>query len=164
MPGHAATALTVDGEKGLTAVEGFFLGRLYMYRQVYLHKAVRAAEAVLRALFRRLAVLGDAARYAAPARGVAPRREIDVHSYLELDDSALDCALRSWCDADDALLAELAWRLRDRRLFKTLRLRKDVPIDHARERLGWVLRDAACRPISAASIASRSTRTSRTRR
>jgi HD superfamily phosphohydrolase len=50
--------LAVDGEKGLTAVEGFFLARLYMYRQVYLHKAVRAADSVMRALFRRLHHVG----------------------------------------------------------------------------------------------------------
>jgi uncharacterized protein len=53
-PGEERARMAVDGEKGLTAVEGFFLGRLYMYRQVYLHKAVRAAESVMRALFRRL--------------------------------------------------------------------------------------------------------------
>ncbi len=134
-PGSVTASLSVDGEKGLTAVEGFFLGRLYMYRQVYLHKAVRAAEAVLRALFRRLAQvqapLGTPAPLAAMLRG----EEIDTVAYLDLDDHALESALRAWYDARDPLLRELAARLRDRRLFKTVRLRRDVPVELARERL-----------------------------
>jgi HD superfamily phosphohydrolase len=145
-PGTSAAALTVDGEKGLTAVEGFFLGRLYMYRQVYLHKAVRAAEAVLRALFRRLAVLGVQPGTPRPLASLLRGDAIDVHAYLDLDDPALESALRAWSDADDALLAELASRLRDRKLFKTLRLRKDVPIEHARERLGNALREMGVPP------------------
>ena len=51
--GDAAPSLAVDGSKGLAAVEGFFLARLFMYQQVYFHKAARAAEVMLRGLFAR---------------------------------------------------------------------------------------------------------------
>jgi len=138
-PGARAASLTVDGEKGLTAVEGFFLARLYMYRQVYLHKAVRAAEAVLRSLFARLAVL-EPQTGTPPALAVLLRQgTIDTRAYLDLDDHALESALRAWCDAADPQLAELASRLRERRLFKTLRLRREVAPAIAQARLAEVL-------------------------
>lgn len=141
--GASAVTLTVDGEKGLTAVEGFFLARLYMYRQVYLHKAVRAAEAVLRSLFRRLARLGPQRGTPSPLAALLAGEPIDVAGYLDLDDHALESGLRAWSDSDDRQLAELATRLRERRLFKTLRLRKDVTVEQARERLAEVMRSAA---------------------
>lgn len=140
-PGATAASLTVDGEKGLTAVEGFFLARLYMYRQVYLHKAVRAAEAVLRGLFSRLAALGPVPGTPAPLACLLRGETITTSAYLDLDDHALESALRAWCDADDPILSSLACRLRNRRLFKTLRLRRGVSPDLANARLTDVLRD-----------------------
>ncbi|MGB0681036.1 MAG: HD domain-containing protein, partial [Polyangiales bacterium] len=49
--------LAVEGRKGLPPIESFFLGRHFMYQQVYHHKAVRAAETLVRWLFRRLRCL-----------------------------------------------------------------------------------------------------------
>ncbi len=141
-PGASTASLTVDGEKGLTAVEGFFLARLYMYRQVYLHKAVRAAEAVLGALFARLAALGPQPGTPEPLAVLLRGESIETRSFLDLDDHALESALRAWCDSKDPRLAELATCLRERRLFKTLRLRKDVTPEHATERLQAVLHAA----------------------
>jgi uncharacterized protein len=145
-PGATAASLAVDGEKGLTAVEGFFLGRLYMYRQVYLHKAVRAAETVMRALFRRLAEI-DAQAATPPAldallRGTA----VSNTEFLGLDDAVLETAILGYVDSTDALLRSLARRLRDRKLFKTMRLRKDVPADQALARLHEVLRESGVGP------------------
>ncbi len=138
-PGETRARMAVDGEKGLTAVEGFFLGRLYMYRQVYLHKAVRAAEAVMRALFRRLTELepqpGTPAGMAKLLRGEEPT----LGEFLDLDDHAFETALKTYCASEDAVLRDLAERLRYRRLFKTLRLRHDVPVPRAMARLREVL-------------------------
>jgi HD superfamily phosphohydrolase len=145
-PGAASASLAVDGEKGLTAVEGFFLARLYMYRQVYLHKAVRAAEAVLRALFRRLGEIGPPDDTPAALAAMLRRDEVEVSAYLELDDCGLEEALRRWSDASDPVLRDLAVRLRERRLFKTLRIRGDVPIEEARARLDAVMRARGVEP------------------
>ena len=145
-PGQAAASLAVDGEKGLTAVEGFFLGRLYMYRQVYLHKAVRAAEAVLRALFRRLADLERQPDTPAALEAVLRREEIAVAAYLELDDNAIDTAVRGYRNGRDAILSDLASRLSHRRLFKTLRLAPDAPIDEVRLALDTAVREQGMDP------------------
>jgi HD superfamily phosphohydrolase len=125
--GASGATLAVDGAKGLTAVEGFFLARLYMYRQVYLHKAVRAAEVTIRALFRRLAERlaedGRGPDGTPPAitdlfRGVA----ISTSVYLDLDDSRLETALWHYARGDDPILAALATALRERKLPKSVRL------------------------------------------
>jgi HD superfamily phosphohydrolase len=151
-PGEDHARMAVDGEKGLTAVEGFFLGRLYMYRQVYLHKAVRAAESVMRALFRRLGELdpqpGTPAGMATLLRGDTPT----MGEFLDLDDHAFETALKHYCESDDAVLAELAQRLRYRRLFKTLRLRHDVPVPRAMARLWEVLEQHHDGPDYLASV------------
>jgi HD superfamily phosphohydrolase len=150
--GASAATLAVDGEKGLTAVEGFFLARLYMYRQVYLHKAVRAAEAVLRALVRRLLEVGPPedtpVGLSRMLRGESP----SVGQYLDLDDHALDGAIRSWASRGDAVLRELADRLRTRRLFKTLRLRPDLAPEVAQARLDEVLARQGVLPAYLGSV------------
>jgi HD superfamily phosphohydrolase len=138
--------LAVDGEKGLTAVEGFFLTRVYMYRQVYLHKAVRAAEVVMHALFERLRQVGPVdgtpPAFTRLLRGEAP----SLGEYLDLDDRALDTAIHAWARGDDPLLAELASRLRERRLFKTMSLRTTTAEPEAHARLAEVLQSHGLDP------------------
>ncbi len=151
-PGEEAAALAVDGEKGLTAVEGFFLNRLYMYRQVYLHKAVRAADAVSRALFLRLQNLG-------PVPGTPPALEallrgesVSTRAFLQLDDASLRAAVRVYAENDDPVLRQLAARQRDRRLFKSMRLHPDAPIHNAEARLHEVLREGGYDPMYAGGV------------
>jgi HD superfamily phosphohydrolase len=143
----APTVLAVDGEKGLTAVEGFFLARLHMYRQVYLHKAVRAAEVMVRALFQRLleigAPLGTPDAMAKALRG----EELETSEYLSLDDQSLEVTWAKYEQHGDPLLSRLAAGIRHRRLFKSCSLdpraepevlearmaslREDLGIEHA---------------------------------
>lgn len=137
--GAESARLGVDGEKGLTAVEGFFLARLYMYRQVYLHKAVRAAEVMIRALFRRLAELGPEPGTPGAIEAMLRGEAVDVAAYLELDDHALGSALAAYARSADPTLRSLAAGLRARRLFKTLRLSPHADTTEASARLAEVL-------------------------
>jgi HD superfamily phosphohydrolase len=141
-PGASAATLAVDGAKGLTAVEGFYLARLYMYRQVYLHKAVRAAEAAIRALFRRLSERLAAGERVdgtpQPIVDVFARREISTAAYLDLDDISLETALWHYAHygrGSDPVLAALAISLRERKLPKSIRLRDHVDADEVRARV-----------------------------
>lgn len=155
-PGASAATLAVDGAKGLTAVEGFFLARLYMYRQVYLHKAVRAAEVAIRALFRRLherigageVVPGTPAAIVAAFR----RAPISTAEYLELDDAVLETALSHYARGDDPVLATLATGLRERKLPKSIRLRDDVEEAELRSRIEPLLVGAGFEPSYFAAI------------
>lgn len=122
-PSADGAHLAVDGDKGLPAVEGYFLARLFMYQQVYFHKATRAAEAVLRALFRRL---GDLVRDASvpaetppPVVAFARGEKVSTEAYFTLDDHGFWRSVSVWADTHDGILADLARRALSRDLFKT---------------------------------------------
>ncbi len=126
--GGSAWVLAIEGRKGLPPIEGFFLGRHFMYEQVYHHKATRAGEALVRGLLARMAELvrdGDreAVGDVPPGLARAARGEpVSLGDYLELDDAQLLACIAGWARSTDAFLAEHARRLLERRLPKTLPL------------------------------------------
>lgn len=144
--GQSAAYLAVDGDKGLTAVESFFLARLYMYRQVYLHKAVRSAEVVLRSLVRRLCELGPQPGTPSAIAKLLRGDPLSTGEYLDMDDRTLETALHAYCGSSDPVLADLASRLRHRKLFKSLRLRPEADSKEVKARLDAVLERAGVRP------------------
>lgn len=125
--------LAVEGRKGLPPIESFFLGRHFMYQQVYHHKATRAAEALIRGLFVRAGELvreGRAPDRLPPAlASAAMGTTVSLGDYLDLDDASLLSCFSSWEKSDDAVLADLAARLRVRRLPKTLPLPTEADHD-----------------------------------
>lgn len=139
-PGAAQTSLAVDGEKGLTAVEGFFLARLHMYRQVYLHKAVRAAEVMVRALFARLREIDPPEGTPAVLAKLLRGETLSTGDYLSLDDTVLETTWAHYEDARDPHVRVLARGIRHRRLFKTHPLPRDLD-DAAVARVEALLRD-----------------------
>jgi HD superfamily phosphohydrolase len=122
----SAPPLAIDGPKGLPAIESFILARLFMFQQVYFHKASRASEFLLtRILGRVRTLLGDGTRVAqVPAAivSLATRGDAALGDYLELDDTALWSAISAWRGASDRILADLSARIHGRKLFKTREL------------------------------------------
>jgi len=97
-----------------------------MFQQVYFHKASRASEWMLtRVLDRvRLLILQGSKLPALPQALVDLARRADTvaEAYQSLDDMVLWESLRAWCNATDAILADLSNRLFTRRLHKTYEL------------------------------------------
>ncbi len=126
LPGGGEWVLAIEGRKGLPPIEGFFLARQFMYQQVYHHKATRAAEALIRAIFVRVAELvrdGSSGLQIPPAlRRAAVGEPVSLGDYLALDDIALLGSLRAWESGSDRQLAELAVGLSRRELPKTVPL------------------------------------------
>ncbi|MBW2463943.1 MAG: HD domain-containing protein [Deltaproteobacteria bacterium] len=122
--------LAVEGRKGLPPIEGYFLGRNFMYRQVYHHKATRAAECLIRAIFLRVAELvRDRSSLASPltpvpeALALAARGEtVTLGAYLDLDDARMHTCFADWERSRDPILRDLCERLRARKLPKTVPL------------------------------------------
>ncbi len=118
--------LAVQGRKGLPPVESFFLGRHFMYQQVYHHKATRGADALVRAIFMRVSELiqeGAPPEPLLPAfRAAALGESISVEAYLRMDDAELLTCLSAWEHGGDATLASFSRRLRNRELPKTVPL------------------------------------------
>lgn len=126
-PAPGEWVLAIEGRKGLPPIEGFFLARQFMYQQVYHHKATRAAEALIQAIFVRVAELVQDSATALPIpaalRNAAVGRPVQLADYLALDDIQLLSAFRAWEHATDPLLAELARSLAGRNLPKTVPLK-----------------------------------------
>ena len=114
---------------GIYAVEDYLQARYYMYRQVYFHRTLRAAEAVLQALVRRALVLvasgTGVAVAAAPMEKVLRGEKLVLAEHLELDDTDIIFSIKQWRSSGDPVLADLAKRFVDRRLFKAFDL--DMP-------------------------------------
>ncbi|HEX8071255.1 MAG TPA: HD domain-containing protein [Pyrinomonadaceae bacterium] len=116
--------------RGIYAVEEYLQARYYMFRQVYFHRTLRSAEAVLRSTLSRALELVAAGRevWCAPNTAFAKmlRREpLTVADHLEMDDSDVLFHLKQWRRADDAVLRDLSTRFIARRLFKAIDL--DMP-------------------------------------
>jgi uncharacterized protein len=139
--------LAIDGAKGLPAIEAFLIARLFMFQQVYLHKATRAAEWMIRAILSRAAkLIGEGMRLEGTPRAIelaAHRQEIPLADYLELDDAALGCAMHVWESSQDEALRDLTKRIRVRALFKTYELFGEQAKPAGRERALDVARKVA---------------------
>jgi len=125
--GAARFVLAIEGRKGLPPIEGFFLARHFMYQQVYHHKAVRAAEALVRGIFARAAeLLQDGSSSLDPAPVALTRAArggvVTPSEYRMLDDAALTSCFAAWQHGSDPLLADLCRRFMSRALPKTLPL------------------------------------------
>ena len=78
--------------------------------------------------------------------------EPTLGQFLDLDDHALEQAIKAYSEAEDPVLSELAQRLRFRRLFKTRRLPPDLPKDEAVQTLDEILREHGVGPSYLGSI------------
>lgn len=115
---------------GLYAVEDYLQARYYMYRQVYFHRTLRSAEAVLKVLIRRALKLfkdGGDVWYAAdtPMEKILAGEKLGLKEHLELDDTDVMFSIKRWQHAADPILSDLAKRFLNRRLFKAFDL--DMP-------------------------------------
>src|SRR4051812_30352375 len=133
-------ALQIDEEndriyvaaRGLYAVEEYLQARYYMFRQVYFHRTLRSAEAVLRSILRRALKLLEEGRevWCAPGTSfekVLRRESLSVSEHLEMDDSDVLFHIKQWQRSSDSILRDLSRRFTGRRLFKAIDL--DMPAD-----------------------------------
>lgn len=155
---NTKTDRVVLADKGVHPVEKYLQARYHMYRQVYQHKTVVAAEAMLTALLRRVAdllggVVPRAGRLPAGLAGLTlpplvPKllagrgKGMTVAEYTRLDDPMMYYAISELQGAPDPVAADLARRLLGRGLFKAIEVdaRAVLAAEQPRRRRG---RDAA---------------------
>jgi HD superfamily phosphohydrolase len=116
--------------RGLYAVEEYLQARYYMFRQVYFHRTLRSAEAVLRSVLRRALALLEAGAEVWCAPGTAfekvlRREPLNLKEHLEMDDSDVIFHVKQWQSSGDQVLSDLSRRFIGRRLFKAIDL--DMP-------------------------------------
>ena len=116
--------------RGIYAVEEYLQARYYMFRQVYFHRTLRSAEAVLRSIMRRALALRDEGKDIWYAAGTAfekilRRETLTANEHMQVDDSDFVFHIKQWQNSDDAILSDLSRRFIARRLFKAIDL--DMP-------------------------------------
>ena len=131
-----ASALSIDeqndrilvvGKKGQTAVEDYLFARYAMYVQVYSHKKNLAARGHLASIVKRAKFAWAANKNncfvdETMQEWLFNSNKMSVQQYLLLDDVLLMYHIKRWCDAKDAVLADLASRFLNRILFKAKRI------------------------------------------
>ena len=131
----ADNRLAING-KGVSAAEAYLQARYHMYRHVYFHKVVRAAEGMVKLALQRARELilsgdppgdvGGAALAVPPGGGpvtkVLTGDRLTAGEFHDLDDVSVLACFKSWRSGGDAALADLCAALLDRRLYKTIDL------------------------------------------
>jgi len=137
-------ALQIDQEadliyvsaRGVHAVEEYLLARYYMFRQVYFHRTLRSAEAVLRAALHRALQLITKGRevWCVADSGfekMLRQKPLNVLEHLSMDDSDVIFHMKQWQHSTDKVLSDLSQRFVDRRLFKAIDV--DMPHDERQD-------------------------------
>ena len=117
-------------KKALPAAEQFLLARYTLHQQVYFHKATRCVEhmigKLLRAVAAHAAKRGEWRSTGLPAEHPLlrffGRGGETVENYLALDDALITGSLAALSQAEDPSISDIATRLRNRSLYKTLDL------------------------------------------
>ena len=131
-------ALQIDQEgdriyvaaRGVYAIEEYLQARYYMFRQVYFHRTLRSAEAVLRSALRRALELVEKGEpvWSAPGTSfekILRGQALSIAEHLEMDDSDVIFHMKQWQRSNDPVLRDLSQRFVGRRLFKAIDL--DMP-------------------------------------
>jgi HD superfamily phosphohydrolase len=132
---EAADRIYVEA-RGIYAVEEYLQARYYMFRQVYFHRTLRSAEAVLRSIISRALQLFDEGQDVWHASGTAfekilRREPLSVAEHLQIDDSDFVFHVKQWQKSSDHILSDLSRRFVARRLFKAIDL--DMPHEQKEE-------------------------------
>ena len=134
----------VLGENRLDALTHFFVARDSMYRQVYQHRVLQAVDALTSHITLRLRDLTTNCKSAQQAQETLGKlnifcdkalsailatsnyaKELSLEQLFSMTESWWMYHLNNWTTCSDTILKDLALRLRDRKLFKTIKLESD---------------------------------------
>lgn len=109
---------------GMHAVEDYVIRRYQMYMQVYFHPASRAMEVLLQNLLKRAKHLysQNLTYFHQTAPNLIPffEQRATLQDYLRLDDSVMNAYFQTWMIGFDPILADLASRFINRKVFKSV--------------------------------------------
>lgn len=118
--------------KALPAAEQFLLARYTLHEQVYFHKTTRCIEHMISRLLYKVSMLSKNKNNVKNKTGLKNDHHLvkffssenpTVQEYLALDDILLLSSFEEMRLANDADIKELAIRIKDRKLYKTLDIR-----------------------------------------
>lgn len=122
--------ITSDGqlalrENRLDAMMHFAVSRHAMYRQIYQHRVLLAADTINRAVVERARDLKEKLPFAddtmRSALAASSANDLTLENIFAMRESWWRYHLSRWADSDDKVLSDLSQRILHRRLFKTIR-------------------------------------------
>ncbi len=109
---------------GMHSVEDYIVSRFQMYMQVYFHPASRAMEVLLQNLLKRAKFIFDdnIDFFEKTSPNLIPffKESFTLSDYLTLDDGVMNTYFQCWMTSDDDILADLASRFINRKVFKSV--------------------------------------------
>jgi HD superfamily phosphohydrolase len=146
----------VLGPKAIFAAEGYVLALFQLYPTVYFHKATRGSEKIYAELMARLITLvrNDSVAVTGlpdfhPLIKFAKNLD-DIECALALDDTVIWGGLSMMADAKDECISVLARRLRDRKLYKSIDVRRCIAHEKGDDAASSEEADRACADIGEA--------------
>lgn len=122
--------LAIDGRRGLSSVEDYILGRHYMYKHVYYHKTIRAAEKMLAAIIKRAVELTAENKLDSPhevLKAFANKQPPKLNDYLSLNDFVVLSWIENWAlYSTDSILQDLCDKFVRREIFGTIIVPKEI--------------------------------------
>ncbi len=114
-------------ENRLDALTHFYLARDSMYRQVYQHRVLLVADMLVEKIIERVKSLIGSANEPFLDNTLkqvlsSSNSKLDLEIIFKMTESWWSYHLNEWCFSSDPVLKDFATRLRDRNLFKTIRL------------------------------------------
>lgn len=107
-------------QSGIHSVEDYIMARYHMYWQVYYHPNARCFEVMLSSLFKRykeLLLSGHTSIFK-PFDKFVLNEEISILEHFEMDENTCYYGIEQFVKCDDKILADLAYRVINRKLFK----------------------------------------------
>jgi HD superfamily phosphohydrolase len=133
--------ITSDGqlalrENRLDAMMHFAVSRHAMYRQIYQHRVLLAADTINRAVVERARDLKDELPFAddtmRSALAASSAKDLNLETIFAMRESWWRYHLSRWADSNDTILSDLSQRILHRRLFKTIRTETNAHRDDLR--------------------------------
>ncbi|QQY78354.1 HD domain-containing protein [Mycoplasma mycoides subsp. capri] len=147
-------------KKTIYAIESYLLGRYHMYQQVYNHKTSTIFDAMFISWFKRITDLFNNNYKFKDNRiielfiNVFNNKDIDLDSYLKIDDYLMFDIFKNCSSEKDVILSDLSKRLTDRKLFtiRDEKLINKTTLINKLNKLGldptYYLLEANIRPLS----------------
>ncbi len=141
--------IVIDGSKGLNTLEQHILGRHFMYKNVYFHKKIRAAEAMLRMILKRaIKLVLDGNNLGNEIfQKLAKEKELTTAEYMTLNDFVILSWIEEWAySSPDQILKNLSAKFIQRDLFSAFVPKSASKKEYAdlREQAKEVLGDDYC--------------------
>lgn len=111
--------IAVNYDKGLNTLDHYILGRFYMYNRVYLHKAVRGFDAIVKSIFKRFFYLDNKKLLGYKILKDLKYNKISLEDFLLVDDYLIVTFFHDWLlTSKDNILKTLVYRFLYRKPFK----------------------------------------------